>query len=141
MWFITPHLSPSGTFDFRRGISSHPPVDFYFNLLTRRHLSNTTRKIILITSCVIIIHHMSSIQLSFLFFQILSFLIWGMCLNTAGGPDGSWVLADRIYNYSNHSLGALPIWNHFTSSAYVFFFNLHWHCTFRPQYLLEPTCI
>lgn len=120
MWLITPHLSPSGMFNFRR-ISSHPPADPSFNLLTRCHLTNITRKIILITSCVTIIQHMSSIQTVLFFFHILSFLIWGMCLNIAEGPDGSWLLADRIYNYSYHPSGALPIQNHFTSSAYIFF--------------------
>lgn len=93
----------SGVFYFRRtGILSHSSKDFCFDVPTRSDLTNIKRKIVLITTCVTILHCISSIQ-TVLFFHILSPVIWGMCLEIAGGLDGSQVLAESPYTCFYHS--------------------------------------
>ena len=70
------------------------------------------RKTVLITSCVTILHHSSSLQTARFCFFFPSYLIiseLGNGLKVSEGLDGKQVLTQSIYNFSSHSSRALPI--------------------------------
>lgn len=132
----------SGVFYFRRtGILSHSSKDFCFNVPTRSDLTNIRRKIVLITASVTILYCISSIRTA-LFFHILSPVIWGMCLEIAGGLDGSQVLAERVSTPASIIHLGLPNLRPLQIICLIIFLNSHRHWQFRISenlFFLPPT--